>query len=274
MKCPKCGNGVSSYADYCPNCKMNLSFTTKNKSEYMKTEEAVVTFDNVERKVNKIKGIIVLVIAITMIILIAFLCFFDLFTIIKGIFVIKKYSKFILILGALLLLIGFVLFLKKKKGTFVKILFITSLVLIVSILTLDNVINIEGDNLTFLKDYSKVDYIEIGSEKIPSLCFVVGYREILFNVAENDVYDEGMKTKIDYISIVYKNISDEDKNLYISKLIDAGFSLKIVTDDEGITHNFYAKDKKDDTFYVIVISNSEINYSKGKGSFDDIINNM
>lgn len=273
MKCPKCGGEVSSSADYCPNCNMNLSFTTKNKSEYAKIEEGKTVVDNIGQKVDKLKGKIILIIFITMISLIAFITFFDFFTIIKGIFLIKKYTKTILIIGAILLGVWLVLFLKKKKGIILKILFTVSLILIVVPTILDSVIKIEGNGSGFTKNYSREKYIEIGSEKIPSLYSVVGHRKIIFNVEEKDEYDEGMKTKMDYISLVYKEISEDDKNLYISKLIEVGFSIKIVTDDEGITHNFYTKDKKDNTFYVIVISNNEITYSKGNGSFDEVINN-
>lgn len=269
MKCPKCGNNVLNTDDFCSNCKMNLSFTTRTKSSYKKINQ---TFEEMGKKTNNLKGKIILIAFVAVMLLMVFVSFDNIFLIFKVLAFIQKYSKMIILIGIGLLFLWLILFFTKKKIKIMKVIFAVSLIFIVAPTVLSSMIQIENDLSFFLKDYSMVNYIEIGTEKIPTIYSVLGYRKIITNIEGKDEYDEKMKTKIDFISIIYKGLSNEDINLYKNKILEIGYEEKNIIDDEE-TVTFYTKDKNDNTFYVISIVDNNITYSNGNGSFDDVLNN-
>ena len=269
MKCPKCRKIVTEDMDYCPNCKMNLSFTTKTKSFY---KEANQTFENISKKTNNLKAKIGIIAIFAVISLLAFVSFGNIFLIFKVLAFILKYSKMLILIGVMLLVFWLILFFNKKKLKIMKILFTCSLILIVAPTVLSGMIQIEGDISYFLKDYSKEKYIIIGDEKIPSLYSVVGYRKISANFEEKNHYDEDSDLTTDFISLIYENISEDDKSMYGNKLINNNFKLYIIDGEEGIVYA-YCKEKNN-KFYSVAIYAEQITYSTGVGSIKDILNSL
>lgn len=269
MKCPKCGNEILEKDNFCSNCNMNLSFTTKSKDSYKKIGDTV---SNIGEKVNKLNGIIILISAIAAIGFVLVISFTNFFLLLKILVFIKVYAQKFIIAGVLSLLVWAILFFMKKKGILVKLLFILSLILIVVPATLSSIINIDGDLSFILKDYSKSEYIEIGSEKILTLYSVVGDRKILFNLAENNHYDEDMDLTMDFISLIYSNISNDDKAKYGAQLVELGFKSDIVYDEDDIIYLYgYQKSGK---YYVVAVFADQITYSTGIGSFEEVVEKM
>ncbi|MBQ7136689.1 MAG: zinc ribbon domain-containing protein [Bacilli bacterium] len=269
MKCPKCGKEILETDNFCSNCNMNLSFTTKRKDSYQKIGD---TLDNIGEKANKLNGIIILISAIAVIGLLLVISFTNFFLLLKILVFIKLYAQKFIIAGVISLLIWAILFFVKKRGILVKILFILSLILIVAPAALSNLITVDGDLSFVLKNYSKSEYIEIGDEKIPTLYSVVGDRKILFNIAEKDHYDDDMDLIMDFITLIYGNISNDDKAKYGAKLVELGFKSNAVNNEDGIIY-LYGK-QKNERYYVVSVFADQITYSTGVGSFEEVVEKM
>ena len=167
--------------------------------------------------------------------------------------------------GAGICLVG--IFLKKFSSLLKKLLLVFGVCIAVSYL-LPNMINIEG-NLS-LTNYTKVKYIEFENIKIPTLYSVVGKREIVMSFEEEDYYDEGMERKYDLVSIVYKNLSDQDRSAYENKLLENDYTkVTFYNGEENIT--VLAKNHSNNTFVTISIEDLAITYSNIEGTYETVL---
>ena len=265
MRCPKCNNEVDYGLNFCPYCNHNLSFSTK-----VRTEDDI---QQIEGTVNSLrKGYIIggIVSMILLILLFKGLFFFmGLFYLNGALRIIDIVLKVMLCIGIVGFVTCIILFILKKKYKIMKISWIISLVFIIVPIYVESTTQIAS-----LKDYSKVEYIELGAEKIPSLYSVVGKRNIVMSHNEDDVDDKGLNIIVDIVSIVYSDLSNDDIEKYKEALIDYGFTLETIynTDENKYQKLLVKNNIKDNSFYVVSIDETSILYYTSHGTYQDALN--
>lgn len=265
MICPNCKNKINYGLTECPYCHHNLSFSTK-ESNYEVTEKVYHSI-----KFSKI-GIIIGVIIAALIILLIVNSFsmFGIFHVNGALRIFDIILKSLLGLGILGLIISIILLFKSKNVKDMKILLIVSLCFIIIPYTLKSVVHIES-NIS-LNDYSKVKYIEIGNERIPSIYFVVGKRKIFLSNKEDNYYDEDFKRYVDTVSIIYYDLSDDDIEIYINYLVNEGYSYKKIYNENSDDYSIYLlkNNDGDNCFYMICIDGMSVVYLKSTGMYESV----
>lgn len=261
MKCPKCGNSVNDDTSICYNCGMNLSFSTKETNL-----DLANGFKQAVTGTNTIK----IVIAISCLIAIIFLFITSLYVSnnVDGLYI-NRVLKIVyivlwgsIIVGIGLLIISIFLRIKKRKKASI-ITFIISFILIMVPIVIKQTTTIDGD--ITLTDYSQAEYIDIGTESIPSLYSVVGERKILFNL--NNKGSNTLTNDMNSISIIYHDISQNDIDKYGLALIENGFKIENIESQEVYFKNKYS----DNTYYAVSIDGMSITYSSGMGNYKNLI---
>lgn len=269
MICPKCNNKIDYGLSTCPHCNHNLSFSTK-----IRTEEDRQQIEEMEKAAETLKkgwiigGVITMFVLLLMFNGLSFLGAFYFNGVMRIIDIVLKTMLGIGIVGFIICLI---LFIKKKRTKIMKIFWIISLILIVVPMFSKSIVQINGD--ISLKDYSKVEYIELGAEKIPSVYSVVGKRKIVMSHNEEDTTDEGLNITIDMVAIIYSDLTAEDIEKYKEALIDYGFVEETIynTDENEYQKLLLKNNIKDNSFYVIGIDGLSVLYSTSSGTYQEAL---
>lgn len=269
MICPKCNNKIDYGLSICPHCNHNLSFSTKirtkeDRQQIAEIEEAVGTL----KKGWIIGGVITMVLLLLMFYSLSYLEKFYFNGVLRIIDIVLKVMLGIGVIGGVICLI---LFIKKKRTKVMKIFLIISLIFIIVPLLSKKLVQINGD--VSLKDYSKVEYIELGAEKIPSVYSVVGKRKIIMSHCVEDTIDEEFNITLDFVSIIYRDLTPEDIEKYKESLINNGFVEEtIYNNDENKYQRFLMKNNvKDNSFYMIYIDGLSVVYSTSSGTYQDAL---
>ena len=270
MKCPDCGKyiditNLEKETYICSNCKKDVTEIVRDKREYLVNS----TFE-----IQKfVKGIIFGgILAMVILILLFKIITFNLGNIyINGLIgSIKTTLLVLLITGIIIFIVCLVLFVNKKRNKIIRNFWIVSVIIIIIPLIILNMVKIDGH--LSLTNYTTKEYIEIGSEKIPTVYSAVGKRKIIFSTEEKNYYDSGLLTNMDLVAIIYRNLSDSDKNVYINKLLDSGFREEELTDENGDKYFVYIKeDYINNKCYSVGIDNLSITYTVFDGRYYDIV---
>lgn len=266
MYCPNCKKKVDYNLEVCPHCNHNLSFSSNNNASEIvdKIGVGLETASDVANGYRKAQLIAVLV---TILIAIGVIYSFSKIKYINGIlgFVFNG-AKILKIVGFGGLAASIILyFLFKKSKFFSKLMVLFGACIGISYV-LPNFINVNDVSLV---DYSSVEYIKFDDIKIPTLYSVVGKRDIVMSDEEENEYDEGFQTYADMVAIVYKSISEDDKNQYSSVLIKDGFKkVSVYTGEEYI--DVYAKNYGD-SFVTVSIQDLAITYGHMDGKYEDVL---
>ena len=258
--CRNCGMEIDPNTTICPNCNINLLQSKNN-------------ITNVITKANKFNKILKICVAIAIIILMIFIPMLipllKIFGFNDVLIIYNNVIKILLYVGIISLIVSLILYFVKYKNKLIKIIIAISVVLISVSLMSKTVFKI--DDGIVLKDYTKANYIELGSEKIPSLYSVIGKRKILTSLKEEDKFDSSIGIEMDSILIIYIDITSEDVAKYKNKLLETDFKAEKISNAEYQGELYIKNNYKDNKFYIVSVDGSSIIYSMSGGKYEDVL---
>lgn len=284
-KCPRCGLKLSGNhtEKKCPKCHLNLSFSSRESADKRIDER----FEEVSDEVNKIKGGII--IGVVVAVLLAIICFtFPEVLVtpfvgdngsasIDGVYTqLRTLPIAFLVISAIVLAVAIILFVVKNKTqkgfTILNAALATLGVLgIIASITVNTFFN-SVFRTDIGAEYRKEEYIEIGTEKIPSIYKVLGREDLLLADVQSEIENEELGIVMDYVAIIYeKDFSEDELAKYREELISSGYTLKNMTYGEKSASMLLKNGKDDGLFYVVRIDDKTVTYADGAGEYEDIL---
>lgn len=283
-KCPRCGLKLSGNhtEKKCPKCHLNLSFSSRESADKRIDER----FEKASDEVNKIKGGVIIGILIAVLFGIVSFSFPN---VLVALFVGNSgdvsidgvYSQLrtlpitLLVISVIVLAIAIILFVVKNKTqkgfTILNAALATLGVLgIIASITVNTFFN-SVFRTDIGAEYRKEEYIEIGTEKIPSIYKVLGREDLLLADVQSEIENEELGIVMDYVAIIYeKGFSDDELIKYREELISSGYSLKKMTYGDK-SAEMLLKNDDEGLFYVVRIDDKTVTYADGAGKYEDIL---
>ena len=259
-----------------------------HKAEQQAVERIVERTEEIADEVNKIKGGIILGVFVAVLLMLAIFCFPEVLVAlfvgsggsdvsIDGVYTqLRTLPIALLVTSVIILAAAVILFIvktKTQKGFTILNAALATLG-VLGILASASVNAFFGDvfRTDIGDEYRREEYIEIGTEKIPSIYKVLGREDVLLADVQSEIENEELGIVMDYVAIIYeKSFSDDELVRYREELVSNGYSLKKMTYGEKSASMLLKNGKEDGLFYVIRIDDKTITYADGSGKYEDIL---